>query len=214
MEDKRRLVAYLLTIFITAFLLSCSPKSGKVPIHQVVGSPTVRVKVAVVKSEEADPVHQRFAVREFESALRREPASVAVSRIFRGKEVDLVIVTPKKVKPLEKVSPSVIKREGRKSDLHALIVLDPMEISYDEVTEKKKEEVCVLRKAKAVVSVTVYDTKGADVLMAGVYEGESSAKQCSKGIKRTDKLPSKDLLIVKALKRAAYRFAKEFWANL
>ena len=204
----------LLVLSLISFIFSCSPKSGKVPINQVVGSPTVRVKVAVVESEDVEPLYQRFAVREFETALRREPASVAVSRIFKGKEVDLVIVTPKKVRPLKEATPKTVKREGRQSDLHALIVLDPLKIDYKETTQNKEESICVERKAKAVVSVTVYETKKADVLMAGVYEGESSAKQCSKGIKRTDKLPSKDLLIVKALKRAAYRFAKEFWANL
>ncbi len=203
-----------LWVFLLFILLISCATTTRIPIHKVVNSPTVRTKVILLKNDKIDIAYQKAAVRELEASLRREPISFSLKRTFGGEKVDLVLITRKNVQSIDSLSSEEIKRIGKESDVNVVVVVEPVKVNYSEGTVRKGEEYCVSRDAQVVISVKVADVKGGEILLAGAYEGRSKAKQCSKGIQRTDKLPSKDVLIVKALKRASYKFAKEFWENL
>jgi len=118
------------------------------------------------------------------------------------------------VQTINSLSPEEITEIGERSDLQVLVVLEPLKILHSEGSFKREDEFCVTRKAEAVVSVKVADARRGDVILAGVYDGKAEARQCSKGIRRTDKLPAPEALVVKALRRAALKFSREFWSNL
>jgi len=202
----------LLPILLILFFIGCATTS-RVPIHKVVGSPTVRTKVVLLKNNNVDFAYQKTGVREFEAALLKEPISFSIKRTL-GEKVDLVLITRKEVQIINSLSPEEITKIGQESDVQAVIVVEPLNIDYSEGITRKEDEVCVVRNAKVLVSAKVAETRRGEVVLAGVYEGKAKAKQCSKGIQRTDKLPSKDSLIVRALKEAASKFSKEFWSNL
>lgn len=199
-------------MLLVLFFIGCAT-TPRVPIHKVVGSPTVRTKVVLLKNRDLDLAYQKIAVREFEAALLREPISFSIKKTL-GEKVDLVLITRKEVQVINSLSPEEIVKIGRESDVQAVVVVEPMKIDYSEWVTREDEEVCVVRNAKVLVSAKVTETKKGEVVLAGVYEGKAKAKQCSKGIQRTDKLPSKDSLIIKALKDAASKFSGEFWSNL
>ncbi len=168
----------------------------------------------LLKNENVDFAYQKTAVREFEAALLKEPVGHVLKATFGGERVDLVLITRKDVQTITALTPEEVTRIGEESDLHVLVVLEPLKVDYSEGSTRREDEFCVTRRAEAVVSVKVMDARRGDVVLAGVYEGKARARQCAKGIQRTDKLPSPDSLVVKALKRAAGRFSKEFWNNL
>jgi len=200
-------------LLVLTFILSCAT-TVRTPIHKVVGSDTIRAKVVLLENPEIDLAYQKTAVREYEAKLLSKPVTLVIKSKLGGGEVDFVLITRKEVQRLESMNPQEIVKIGQKSDVNVVIVVEPLKIDYAESSTKKDDEFCVLRKAKVLVSAKVHETKRGDVLMAGVYEGKADAKQCSKGVRRTDKLPSKDALIIKALKDSASKFAKEFWSSL
>ncbi len=202
-------LAFLVFIVILA---GCATTS-RVPLHKIVGSPTVRTKVVLLKTDKVDPAYYRVTVREFEAVLLKQPLTYAL-RGAVGEKVDLVLVTRREIQTIDNLTPEEVVRLGQESDVHLVIVVEPLKVDYKEGVTKREDEFCVTRKAEVTVSVKVAETRGGEVVLAGVYGGSSKARQCSKGIKRTDKLPSKDLLIVKALKEAASKFSKEFWGSL
>ncbi len=202
---------YVLLVFV--LLVACATTS-RVPIHKIVGSPTVRTKVVLLKKEEIDTAYQRTAVREFEAVLLKQPVTHAMRATVGGEKVDLVLITRKEVQTVNSIAPEDIVKLGRESDVNTVIVVEPVKVDYRESSLKRGEEFCVVRRAKVVISAKVFETKGGEVVLAGVYEGSYRAHQCSKGIRRTDKLPSEDLVVLRAIKEAASKFSGDFWRNL
>jgi len=201
----------LLLVFL--ILMGCAGTS-RIPIHEVVGASTIRTKVVLLKKEDIDPAYQKAAVREFEASLLREPVGHVLKATFGGEKVDLVLITRREIQTIGSLSAEEVLRIGEESDLQVLIVLEPIEVEHTEGSVNRGEDFCVVREARAVVSVKVMDAGKGSVILAGIYEGKAKAKQCSKGLRRTDKLPSAEALVVKALKKAASKFSKEFWSNL
>ncbi len=202
-------------LFLAVFILlvGCAG-TARLPIHKVVDATTIRTKVVLLQKEDVELAYQKTAVREFEAALLKEPVGHVLRTTFGGERVDLVLITRKEVQTIDSFSPEVVTEIGAKSDLHVLIVLEPLKVYHSEGSSRRGEEFCVTRKAEAIVSVKVADARKGDVILAGVYDGKAEARQCSKGIRRTDRLPTPEALVVKALKRAASKFSKEFWSNL
>ncbi len=207
----RAVYAWLALVMI---LLAGCAQTARTPIHKIIKSSTIRTKVVLLENEKIDFAYQKTAVREFEAQLLKQPASFVLRSTFGGEKVDLVLITRKEVQKIDSASPEEIKRIGEESDVNTLIVLEPLKIDYSEGSVKRENEFCVSRKASVLVRAKVFETKEGNLIFGGVYEGEAKARQCSKGIRRTDKLPSKDALIVKALKKAAVKFAGEFWSSL
>ncbi len=200
-------------LFLVVFLAGCAT-TARLPIHKVINDQTIRTKVVLLKNDSIDFAYQKTAVREFEAALLKEPVSHAIKASLGGEKIDLVLITRKDVQTIKSLTPEEVIKIGKQSDVNTVIVLEPVKVDYSEGSAKKEDEFCVTRDAKATVSVKVAETKEGEIVFAGVYEGSAKAKQCSKGIQRTDKLPSKDALVVKALKKAASKFSREFWNNL
>ncbi len=204
-------VAGLLLFF--AFLISCA-QTAKAPIHRVIGKDTIRTKVVLLENPELDSAYQKLAVRQVEAKLLNKPVTLVIKSRLTGGEVDLVLVTRKDVQRFGSVSAEKVVEIGKASGVDLLVVVEPLRIDYAESSVRKEVEVCISRKAKVLLSIKVYETAKGGILLAGVYEGKEEAKQCSKGVERTDKLPSKDRLVIKALKKAGEKFSKEFWNNL
>jgi len=204
---------WLLLIPLIAFILSCAA-TVKTPIHKIVGSDTIRAKVVLKENPNIDFAYQKLAVREVEAKLLNKPVTVVIRSRLSGGEVDFVLITRKEVQKVYSTAPEDIVSVARASDTNVVIVVEPLKVKYDELVLEKDVEVCVIRSAKTLLSAKVFDGKRGDILMAGVYEGKEKAQQCAKGIKRTDKLPSKDGIVLKAFKRSAEKFAKEFWKSL
>ncbi len=200
-------------ILTVLFLLGCATTT-KTPIHKLVGKTTLRVKVVLLENRNVDVGYQKLAVREFEASLLKQPLTRAIRETITRERVDVVLITRKDVQKVRSGSPEEIVRIGRESDVDLVVVVEPVSVSYKEKTYTKEDKVCVRRSAKVSVSARVSETKGGNVVLAGVYTGRSKANQCSKGMKRTDKLPSKDGIVIKALKEAASKFSREFWGNL
>lgn len=202
-----------LSVMLFLFILVGCATTSRVPLHKIVGSPTIRIKVVLLETDKVDPVYYRPTVREFEAVLLRQPLTYALKGAV-GEKVDLVLVTRRDIQTIKELTPDEILKLGRESDLHLVVVVEPLSVDYTETMDRKGDEVCAVREAGVTVSVKVAETKAGEVVLAGVYRGLSKAKQCSKEIRRTDKLPSKDILIVRALKGAASKFSKEFWSSL
>ncbi|MDQ7037790.1 MAG: hypothetical protein Q9N26_01120 [Aquificota bacterium] len=203
-------VLYLLAVL---FLLACAPAT-RTPIHKVVGKETLRVKVVLLESKGVDPAYQKMAVREFEASLLKQPLTRAIRESITRERVDVVLITRKEVQKVKNGSPAELVRIGRESDLDLVVVVEPISVDYREKTYTKEDRICVRRSARVSVSAKVAETGKGSVVLAGVYTGRSRAVQCSKGIRRTDKLPSRDGMVIKALKEAASKFSKEFWGSL
>jgi hypothetical protein len=201
------------TFFILAFILSCA-STTKTPLHKIVKSNTIRTKIVLLENPTVDFAYQKAAVREFEAQLLKKPVTFAIRSTLSGEEVDLVLITRKEVQKIPSLTPAEVVRIGQGSDLNVLIVLEPLKVEFSEGSTRKGEEVCVVRNARALISAKVFETKRGNIVLAGVYEGKAKARQCSKGIRRTDQLPSKDAIVLKALKKAATKFASEFWSSL
>ena len=207
----RRVYIHLILVLI---LLAGCAQTARTPIHKIVKSPTVRTKIVLMENEKVDPAYQRTAVREFEAQLLKQPVSFAIRSSLGGEKVDLVLITRKEIQRIDSATPEEIRRIGEESDVNTLIVLEPLRVDYSEGSIRRENEFCVSRRASVLVRAKVFETREGNLIFGGVYEGEAKARQCSKGIRRTDKLPSKDALIVKALKKAAVKFAGEFWSSL
>ncbi len=203
----------VLYLLLAVFILSCATTS-RLPIHKVVDSTTVRTKVVLMEREGIDPAYQKAAVREFEAYLLKEPVTHTLKTAFGGEKVDLILITRKEVQRIKSITPEEIKKIGEESDLQVLIVLEPLKINYSEGSVKRGNEFCITRQAEALISAKVMGIREGKVIIAGVYNGKVKKRQCSKGAARTDKLPEKDKIVVKALKKAAMKFSKEFWNNL
>ncbi len=204
---------YIHLILVLILLAGCA-QTARTPIHKIVKSPTVRTKIVLMENEKVDPAYQRTAVREFEAQLLKQPVSFAIRSSLGGEKVDLVLITRKEVQRIDSATSEEIRRIGEESDVNTLIVLEPLRVDYSEGSIRRENEFCVSRRASVLVRAKVFETREGNLIFGGVYEGEAKARQCSKGIRRTDKLPSKDALIVKALKKAAVKFAGEFWSSL
>lgn len=203
-----------LPAFLLLLLLGGCATTSRVPLREVVGSPTVRTKVVLLDTGKVDPAYQDVAAREFEVVLLTQPITYVLRSAF-GERLDLVLITRKEVQRIQSLTPEEVQKLAQRSDIHLLVVVEPVKVDYREQEESRREnEFCVTREAEAVVSVKVAETKGGDVVLAGLYGDSSKETQCSQGIKRTDKLPSKDLLVVRALKKAADKFSKDFWSSL
>ena len=203
-------VIYLLVVLL---LLACAPAT-RTPIHKVVGKDTLRVKVVLLEGKGVDVAYQKMAVREFEASLLKQPLTRAIKESITRERVDVVLITRREVQRVRSGSPSELVRIGKESELDLVVVVEPISVDYKEKTYTEEDRICVRRSAKVSVSAKVAETRKGSVLLAGVYTGRSKAVQCSKGIRRTDKLPSKDRIVVKALKEAASKFSKEFWGSL
>ncbi len=200
-------------VFIFILLVGCA-STTRTPIHQIVKSDVVRTKIVLLENGNVEFAYQKAAVREFEAKLLKKPVTFAIRSTLSGKEVDFVLVTRKEVQRISSASPEEIVKLGQESDINTLIVLEPLKVDFHEGSFKRGEEFCVTRRAKVLVGAKVFETNTGNLIFGGVYDGEAKARQCSKGIRRTDELPSKDALILKALKRSAIKFAGEFWSSL
>jgi hypothetical protein len=200
-------------VLALVFLVGCATTT-KTPIHKIVGKTTLRVKVVLLENRKVDRAYQKLAVREFEASLLKQPLTRAIRESITRERVDLVLITRKEVQRIRSGSPEEVVRVGKESDLDLLVVVHPLSVDYREKTYTKGEEVCVRRQARVTVSAKVAETKGGSEVLAGVYTGRAKATQCSKGMRRTDKLPSRDGIVIKALKDAAVKFSKEFWGSL
>jgi len=196
---------------LSVFLIGCAGTS-KVPIHEVVGLSTLRTKVLLLPSKDVDIAYQERAVREFEAVLLRKPAGYFLKTVFGGEKVDLVLITRKKVQRVSSISEAV--KVGKESDVSVVVVVEPLRIDFSEGSVKREDEFCTVRRSEAVISAKVVESGKGKIVLAGMYEGSSEGRQCSKGVRRTDKLPSKDVLVIKAVKEAATKFSKEFWSSL
>jgi len=200
-------------IFIAFLVLSCA-QTARVPISKVIGSSTVRTKIVLLPNPQVETAYQKVVVREYENALTKQPVSRAIKTAFGGEKVDLVLLVRKEVQEIDSLSPETIKRIGEESEVNTVIILEPRRIDYREGSVTRQDEFCVTRSAEVEVSAKMADTAKGEVIFAGVYRGDAKAKQCSKGIRRTDKLPSKDRLIIKAVKKSAVKFSEEVWSSL
>ncbi len=201
------------TLIVFAFLIfGCG--ATKTPIHKIVGKETLRVKVVLLERRGIDPAYQKLAVREFEATLLRPPITRTIKESLMRERVDVVLITRKEIQRVRSFSPEEIVRVGKASDLDLVVVVEPISVNYNEKTYTKEEKVCVKRTAEVSVSAKLADARKGSLLLAGIYSGKSKATQCSKGMKRTDKLPSKDRIVIKAFKEAASKFSKEFWESL
>ncbi len=200
-------------LLLVVLILGCAPTT-KTPIHKIVGKTTLRVKVVLLERKGIDVGYQRLAVREFEATILKQPLTRAIKESITRERVDVVLITRKDVQRIGSLSPGEVVRLARASDLDLLVVVEPLSVNYREKTYTKEDKVCVRRSAKVSVSANVAEAKKGSVVLAGVYTGKSKAVQCAKGMKRTDKLPSKDGIVIKALKEAASKFSKEFWGSL
>ncbi|EDP74474.1 hypothetical protein [Hydrogenivirga sp. 128-5-R1-1] len=203
---------YLL-VLVLIFLTGCA-STTKTPIHKIINSDIVRTKVVLLERDNVEFAYQKAAVRAFEAELLKKPVTFAIRSTFSGKEIDFVLITRKEVQKIPAEIPQEIVRIGEESDINTLIVLEPLKVNFSEGSSKRGEEFCVTRRAEVLIGAKVFETKTGNLIFGGVYEGKAKARQCSKGIRRTDELPSKDALILKALRRAAIKFAGEFWSSL
>lgn len=206
----KRLTALILIAFL---ILSCA-QTARVPISKVVGSSTIRTKVVLLPNPQVEEAYQKLAVREYENALTKQPVSRAIKTAFGGEKVDLVLLVRKEVQSIDSLDPETVKRIGEESEVNTVIVLDPRRVDFREGSVTRKDEFCVTRSAEVEISVKIAETGKGEIVFAGVYRGDSRAKQCSKGVRRTDKLPSKERLIIKAVKKSAIKFSDELWSNL
>ncbi|GEM_PF-2517157 len=200
-------------IILMALILSCA-QTSRVPISKVIGTDTVRTKVVLLPDRSMDISYQRVAVREYENALTKQPVSRAIRTAFGGEKVDLVLVVRKEVQEVDSISPETFIALAQESDVNTVIVIKPVKIDYRQGSVTRGDEFCVSRTAQVEFSVKVGESKRGEVVFAGVYSGEAKARQCSKGIRRTDKLPSEDKLVLKAIKKSALKFSEEFWESL
>ncbi len=203
-----------LPVLLILFLVVGCATTSRTPIHKIVGSSTVRTKVVLLDSGNVDKAYQKVAVREFEAKLLKQPVSYTIRSTIGGQKVDLVLITRKEVQVLRSSSPQELIAVGKESDVNTLIVLEPLKVEYSEGSAKRGEEFCVVRRAYVVIRAKVYETNRGSLIFGGVYDGKAEARQCSKGIQRTDKLPNRDSLVVRAVKKAAEKFAGDFWSAL
>ncbi|WP_457600988.1 hypothetical protein [Hydrogenivirga sp.] len=203
----------LLLTFLFFMVLGCA-STTKTPIHKIVDSDIVRTKIVLLDRDNVEFAYQKAAVREFEAQLLKKPVTFAIRSTLSGKEIDFVLITRKEVQRIPSATPEEIVRIGQESDVNTLIVLEPLKVQYSEGSSKKGEEFCVVRRANVLIAAKVFETKTGNLIFGGVYEGKAKARQCSRGIRRTDELPSRDALILKTIKRAAIKFAGEFWSSL
>ena len=202
-----------LVLFIV-FLISCAGTTNRVPIHQIVGVNTIYTKVVLLEKDQIDPAYQRAVAREYEMVLMTKPAGFVIRSKFSGKPVDVVLIRRKDVHTISDTTPETIVGIGEESDVHLVVVVKPTKLEFREGSANRGEEFCVTRTAEVVVSVKMMETKKGEVVHASAYDGKAEDRQCSKGMRRTDKLASKDALIGKAIKRSASKFAEDFWENL
>ncbi len=204
----------LTSLILLAFLVLSCAQTARVPISKVVGSSTIRTKIVLLPNPQIEEAYQKLAVREYENALTKQPVSRAIRTAFGGEKVDLVLLVRKEVQTIDALDPETVKGIGEESEVNTVIVLEPRRVDFREGSVTRKDEFCVTRSAEVEISVKMAETVKGEIVFAGVYRGDSRAKQCSKGVRRTDKLPSKERLIIKAVKKTAVKFSDELWSNL
>ncbi len=201
-------------LFILILILSCAPATKKVSIHEIVGKDTLRLKVILFEREDTDRIYQEKAVRETEASLTKIPVSYTIRSKLTGKEVDLVIVTRREVEKVKKVDAEVVKSIGKRSNVDVIVVTELIDTDFKEKEWREENRECISREAEVIISYKVFETEEGKIILAGIYEGEERFKKCEKGKIDKENIPSKDVLIVKAIKEASDKFSKEFWANL
>ena len=204
----------LLALFAVALVILSCAQTSRVPISKVVGSDTIRTKIVLLPDPELDPSYQKLAVREYENALTKQPVTGVIKTAFGGGKADLVLLVRKEVQEVDSADPEVVKRIGEESEVNTVIILEPKKISYTQGSVKREDEFCVTRRAEVEISVKMMETEKGGIVFAGVYEGIAKARQCSKGMRRTDKLPSEERLVIRAIKRSAVKFSDELWSSL
>ncbi len=204
---------FISLVLISLVILSCA-QTARVPISKIVGSNTIRTKIVLLPNPQVEEAYQKLAVREYENALTKQPVSRAIKTAFGGEKVDLVLLVRKEVQKIDSFDPQTIKGIGEESEVNTVIVLEPRRVDFREGSVTRRDEFCVTRSAEVEISVKMADTEKGELVFAGVYRGDARAKQCSKGVRRTDKLPSKERLIIKAVKKSAVKFSDELWSNL
>lgn len=206
-----RRILYLFLLF--GLIFGCA-SSTRTSIHKIVNSDVVRAKIVLLENPKIDFAYQKATVREFEAELLKKPVTFSIRSTLSGKEIDFVLITRKEVQKIPASTPEEVVKLGEESDINTLIILEPLKVDFSEGSSKRGEEFCVTRRAEVLVAAKVFETKTGSQIFGGVYDGEATARQCSKGIRRTDELPSQDALILKAIKRAGIKFAGEFWSSL
>ncbi len=203
----------ILLPLILLFLVSCVQKAN---IHEVLGKKTLTTKPVLIKNKDIDIALQKVALKELEEQIKNPPLDVKLkSKVFK-RGINVLVAKGS----LENVNHYDFLSE-KYGNIDVLIV---MEIKSTEYNERKyishvEDEFgvkyfCVERKAEAVVLFNVLNPKTREVFFAKTYKGIDYKRYCDEKTYKPEKLPKKELILLKAVERTVGAFIRDFYSIL
>jgi len=212
-----------------AVLAGCA--SGKPPLHQELGSNTIRVGV-VLSFFEKNGIPDRLdamAAASLETALSStglmDRMSSGIGRVMGddSDEVHIQLLTRDRLKQVmqeQRLQTSGVADAdqmvalGKVAGLQVVVTLEPTSLRSEEIKFRKGERYCVQRTAYAGLRIAAIRVDTGAIVVGGYYEGDEESSDCDTRSYRMDKLEPADMLIRKAAQEATESFASDFRGSL
>ena len=203
----------ILLPLILLFLASCVQKAN---IHEVLGKKTLTTKPVLVENKNMDVALQKVALKKLEEQLKNPPLDVKLKAKVFKRGINVLVGKGS----LEDVNDyDFLSEKYRNVD-----VLIVMEIKSTEHNERKyisnvedefgTKYFCVEREARAVVLFNVLNPKTHEVFFAKTYRGLDYKRYCDEKTYKPEKLPKKELILLKAIERTVGAFIRDFYSIL
>lgn len=206
----------LIKVFVAVVLLFVFSCVQKVNIHEVLRKNTLTTKPVLVKHKDIDVALQKVALKKLEEQIKNPPLDVKLkSKVFK-RGINVLVAKGS----LEDINDyDFLSEKYRNAD-----VLVIMEIKSTEHNERKyisnvedefgTKYFCVEREAKAVVLFNVLNPKNGEVFFAKTYRGLDYKRYCDEKTFKPEKLPKKELILLKAIERTVGAFVRDFYSIL
>ncbi|WP_461829385.1 hypothetical protein [Aquifex sp.] len=206
----------LIKVFIPVILLFLVSCVQKVNIHEVLGKNTLTTKPVLVKHKDIDVALQKVALKKLEEQIKNPPLDVKLKANVFKRGVKILVAKGS----LEEINDYDFLSE-KYGNADILII---MEIKSTQHSERKyisnvedefgTKYFCVEREARAVVLFNVLNPKTREVFFAKTYRGLDYKRYCDEKTFKPEKLPKKELILLKAIERTIGAFIRDFFSIL
>ncbi len=203
-------VLFLLTVFL---LTACVQKAN---IHEVLQKKTLTTKPILVENKNIDVALQKVALKNLENQIKNPPLDVKLKSKVLKRGVNILVARGS----LEDINNYNIISE-RYGNADIIVVMEIKSTEYNErkyisnvEDEFSSKYFCVEREAKAVALFNVLNPKTREVFFAKTYRGLDYKRYCDEKSFKPEKLPKKELILLKAIERTIGAFIRDFYSIL
>lgn len=203
------------TVFLIMILLlaSCVQKAN---IHELLGKKSLTTKPVLVRNRNIDEALQRVALKKLEDQIKDPPFDVRLkSKVFK-RGITVLVARGS----LENVNDyDYLSEKYRDTDVLIIMEIKSTEYNEERYISMVEDEFgtkyyCVEREAKATVLFNVLNPKNMEVFFAKTYRGLDYKRYCDEKTFKPEKLPKKELILLKAIERTIGAFVRDFYSIL